>query len=504
MIDVRPALRRVAFRVDASIQIGTGHLVRCLALAHGLRKAGVESLFVMARLLPQLRAHLQDAGFETRMIPCGPERLDQPFYVDQQADSRSFLEVIDGISDVGAVIVDHYGLDSAWEARVRNKSRRVMAIDDLADRTHDADWLLDQSLPSPARIHDRWLPAHCRRLLGPKFALLRGEFASLRTEMRPHRDRRRALLFVGGADPDDITSLALRAWSQVKQPRPPLDVVIGGSHPARTRIQAAVTSLPDVQLHIQTQAMGELLAQTKLFVGSAGTISWERCCLGVPAIMFSIADNQDYNLSSLAAARTGISLGKASRMTSRALSNLISKVLSKPGLMERMARRSANLVDGRGSERAALMLASGNLALRMATDADARRAWSWRNAPSTRLYFRNPGEVAFEEHMTWWSRTLADPHRKLFIAHCGEYDVGVLRLDTESDEAEVSIYLDPDLTGLGLGSLILLAAQRAVTAGDLGVSKLRAEILPENLASESAFRNAGFQFSSGLWHWPPP
>jgi UDP-2,4-diacetamido-2,4,6-trideoxy-beta-L-altropyranose hydrolase len=497
------AIRGVAFRVDASTHIGTGHMVRCQALAHSFQKAGVRCTFISARQLPPLRDQLHRDGIGTCELGASETSPERPFDLDQHRDSDGFLSVLDSLPDVDAVIVDHYGIDRTWESKVRATSRKVLAIDDLADRPHDVDFLVDQSLQTPGRIYDHLIDPGCRRMLGPRFALLRDEFAAIRPALSPPEDRQRVLLFAGGADPDNATGLILEAWTQVTRPRPPLDVVIGATHPARTAIEAAVTVLPEVRLHVQTRAMAELLAASRLFVGSAGTVSWERCCLGVPAVMFSIAANQQYNLESLSASRAGISVGRAADLDARALARLIDRLLGKPKLLARMARRSSSLVDGRGADRVALALAAGGMTLRRAGEEDADRAWTWRNSPVTRRYFRDSREVPLADHLAWWSRTLVDPGKRLFIAHCGKHDVGVLRLDLGDGAAEVSIYLDPELTGLGLGPAVLAAGQRAVLAGTAGARALCAEILPGNLASASAFRSAGFVQDGHLWNWQP-
>ena len=496
-------VRGVAFRVDASAHIGTGHMVRCLSLGRSLQKAGIRCTFVSARQLPALRDQLQREGIETLVVDSAEPSSVRPFELDQASDARGFLKLLDTLPHVDVVIVDHYGIDRTWEAQVRASGRKLLAIDDLADRPHDADFFVDQSLQTAARSYEGVLDPSCRRLLGPKFALLRDEFANLRAAAPPLADRQRVLLFAGGADPDNATGLLLRAWMQISEPRPPLDVVIGATHPARGDIESAVATLPHARLHIQTSAMADLLAASRLFIGSAGTVSWERCCLGVPAVMFSIAANQEYNLETLSAARTGISLGNASGLGPQVPARLISRLLAKPGLLGRMAQRSWALVDGRGAERVALMLAAGGMKLRSARVEDARRAWSWRNAPLTRRFFRDPRPVPLAEHLAWWSRTLADPARRLFIAHCGLLDVGVLRFDLADDNAEVSIYIDPDLTGLGLGPAVLAAGQRSVLDGTTGVRALRAEILPANRASASAFKSAGFEQTGSLWSWQP-
>lgn len=502
-----PQLRRFAFRVDASAAIGIGHVMRCLAFACALRDTGAVSTFLCRRLPADLRAKLSAEGFSVIMLGLPEQSSHQdrelPFHIDQQYDSDEVLDVIARSDGWDCLIVDHYGLDAVWERAVRGRVSTLVVIDDLANRAHECDVLIDQNLQPAECRYREWLRSPCKLLLGPRYALLRPEFVSRRTRKAPENlsGTRRVVLFAGGGDPENATGRLLDAWEMLGPERPILDVVIGSSHPSKEELQERCRSLAGTILHVQTDRMAALLADADLLIGAAGSVSWERCCLGLPALMFSIAANQESNIQMLSRRRTGISLGRAEDLDRVKVSKLIGRIVARHRLLNALGRRAAALVDGLGAMRVALMLRSGSVTVRAAKREDDKLVWPWRNSAFTRRYFRDSRELTWSEHRDWWSQSLKDDSRKLLIAHSGRREFGVVRFDGQGDSAEVSIYLDPDFTGLGLGSAALRAAQSWLAQGDMSWKRLEAEILPDNLASQKAFAVAGFQHLGSRWHW---
>ncbi|MGH8238886.1 MAG: GNAT family N-acetyltransferase, partial [Steroidobacteraceae bacterium] len=357
------------------------------------------------------------------------------------------------------------------------------------------------NLQDRSNRYDGLVPANCQLLLGPRFALLRPEFAARRAGLARAYGQHSVVLFAGGGDPDNVTGSILEAWEALPPSRPALDVIVGAANPHVTKIRERCAALTNVTMHVHTSRMSELLAAADLLIGSAGTVSWERCCLGVPALMVVVADNQRLNARLLARHRTGINLGDAARLDHAALRSMIERVLVRPSLLRRMGERAADLVDGRGAVRAALILRAARMRLRQARSEDASVAWPWRNHPDTRRVSRDPRELTWDEHHAWWNRAVRDEQRKVFVAHCGSCDVGILRLDVAGDSAEISIYLDPGLTRLGLGVRILRLAQQWVAAQLPAVRRLDAYILRDNRASERTFAAAGFRRGEASWHW---
>lgn len=497
-------------RADASASIGFGHVMRCFALAQALRLTGATRItFLCASLPDSLEQMLAREEFEVVRFAQRPTVTtpDNPFLVDQRADAHAVQNWLAEQTAPQYLVVDHYGLDAVWEAIVRPAVAHILVIDDLANRAHLCDSLLDPGLQITEKRYDAFVPSHCRRLLGPRFALLRPEFAQIRERVIAAKlqDRTAVLIFAGGGDVLNATSLLLEAWAVRHRNDLTLNVVIGASHPCRSEIEKRCAEIAGVRLHFNTDRMAELLASARLFIGSAGGVSWERCCLGTPAVMFAIADNQSHNLIELARRRTGIALTKFEQIEPKQLHGLIERLLTRSALLARMSRRAAALVDGLGAVRAAVSLTAPVLKLREARPEDDMLAWPWRNHPSTRRFFRDPRALTLDEHTQWWARSLAACDRTLLIAQCGSRDVGVLRFDAAADDAsaEVSIYIDPALTGVGLGTSLLLAGQRWV-ALETTWRRLDAEILSGNRASQAAFEAVGFHRYGARWIWECP
>jgi UDP-2,4-diacetamido-2,4,6-trideoxy-beta-L-altropyranose hydrolase len=500
---------RIGFRVDASTRIGAGHAVRCTALAVELRRldASCTFSFYSRRLPGDLREWFASQGFDVVTLgeSAGPAGAADapPWAANESADAEATTSLLRQQPRPDWMVVDHYGLGSSWESAMVSVGARVAAIDDLADRSHQADLLVDQNLQPSRERYAGLVPRRCRQLLGPRYALLRSEFAAARGT-RPHRRpataRARVLACVGGSDPNDFLSRVLDAWQAWPGEAPRLDMAIGATSPNVDKLRLACATMEDVTLHVQPTSMAALMAEADLFVGSAGGVSWERCCAGLPGVFGRTVENQRLNDRLLAERRTGVSVGDWAKLAPARIARLTAALLARPSLLARMARRAAAVCDGRGAERVAVALLAERVHLRRATPEDAERVWPWRDAPSSRRHSTDPRPLPLGEHLAWWSHALQDPTRDLLIAEVGSRAVGVIRFDRNDAEATVSIYLDPGLTGLGLGRHILEAGRRQVADTAPQVATLFADILPANRASASAFAEAGYVQVGARWN----
>jgi UDP-2,4-diacetamido-2,4,6-trideoxy-beta-L-altropyranose hydrolase len=353
----------VFLRADASLAIGTGHLMRCLTLANGLLGHGAHTTFVCRHIPQNLQEALQALGHACIKLPAHADLPIGTSYelahgawlgVAQNVDAQDTLAAI-GAQPCDWLIVDHYALDASWERTLRRCTSRILAIDDLADRQHDCDLLLDQNLYADAR--SRYLgklPVHCHQLLGPRYALLRPEFARARSKLRP-RDGvvRRILLFFGGMDAADMTSHAMSELVQLGCHDIEVDVVIGANHPSRDAIAEKCHFL-GWACHVQTQDMAKLMAAADLAIGAGGSATWERCCLGLPCITATVAANQEILVQEAAA--DGIllpfSLVKESGSTqSPELHDRLIQCFRTPQILVSVGNKGMDLVDGAGADR---------------------------------------------------------------------------------------------------------------------------------------------------------
>ncbi len=475
---------KVAIRADASTAIGTGHVMRCLTLADALRERGAAIRFVCRQAPGHLGNLIAEKGYEIAWLP---ERGNLA------EDARVTHAAIADQAPWDWLIVDHYALDAAWERELRDLALKLMAIDDLADRSHDCDLLLDQNLQEAGR-YAGLIPDACTMLIGPKYALLRPQFVEARKNLRV-RDGRvsRLLVFFGGADAGGETLKALSAIRMLGRPDIAVDVVLGQTNPHRQEIEVACRDLSNVTLHCQAENMAELMAAADLFIGAGGTSSGERCCLGLPALVLATADNQITQSVALGHAGAHLYLGLASSVNMERLAQLIDEILQLPELLIHMEKCGQEIVDGRGTRRVADSLRpSWPIDLRDAKPADSSSLFAWRNHPDTRRHSLDSAEIAWDTHERWFTAVLADPNRELLIAEQSGQPVGVLRYDIEAGRAHISVYLVPGLAGQGLGARLLLAGEEWLRSHHPEVGILEAQIRPSNTASLGVFQSVGF------------
>jgi UDP-2,4-diacetamido-2,4,6-trideoxy-beta-L-altropyranose hydrolase len=491
---------QVAFRVDASPQIGTGHLARCLTLADALRGAGARTRLVARHIPSGLADTVRSKGHELKMLPGDAAPADAGLAhaawlgTSQAADARATQAALaDEAWDW--LVVDHYALDAQWEDRLRPIAHKILALDDLADRPHACDALLDQNLqPAGTERYRGLVPDACRMLVGPRYALLRPEFRDITVPDRVG-EVRRINIFFGGIDAAGMTLRALNELEALPARGIALEVVAGAGNPNLESIRARCAAL-NATLHIQTQEIARLFAAAGLAIGAGGATSWERCRMGLSSLVVSVADNQRSGCLALEQAGAAIFLGDSEALTPGAVRDGVEKMMADTGARLAMAQRCAALVDGRGTERALLYMMRARTALRPADAGDARRAWSWRNHPETRRFSHASDELAWEDHHDWWQSSLGAPDRDLLIAHCGGIDFGILRFDRHDNAATVSIYLDPDLGGLGLGSAVLRAGHDWIGRNS-AIKTLDARILRSNEQSRRSFAAAGYRQADG-------
>jgi UDP-2,4-diacetamido-2,4,6-trideoxy-beta-L-altropyranose hydrolase len=331
-------LRAVAFRVDASSDIGGGHAMRCLTLAQALRARGAEPHFFVNPAFAATVPAAAEAGFPLHVVEGG-------------ADFAAALGATLG-DGVDLAIFDHYGLAKADQIKVRGHARHVAVIDDLANRAHDADLLLDQTVGRLARSYAGLVPSHCRMLVGPLYALLRPEFAAMRPASlarRAHVMRRgRLLVSMGLTDVGGITGELVTRLSRQTFPER-IDVLLADSAPSSPVVAAVAARDPRVRVYSPLEAdVARLMTEADIAIGSAGTTSWERCCLGLPSIIIALASNQALVIAELPARGAALLAESPDEAVAQC------EALARDGeLYGRLAGRSADLVDGLGADRVA-------------------------------------------------------------------------------------------------------------------------------------------------------
>lgn len=353
-------MTQIVFRVDASARIGTGHLMRCLALAEALRERGAQVRFVCREHPGHLAALLRDRAFPVSMLPApvgdqatGGEDYAAWLGARPEADAAETILVLKGNPDW--LVVDHYGIGIEWERRLRPHVGKLLAIDDLANRPHDCDALLDQNYSATGDARYAGLVAEASRLLtGPRYALLADVYAAYRQTQRPPRyPPRRALLFFGGSDPANATGMALEAMSGDGLRELHVDIVVGRNYPHSAALREQAEARPRTVVHAPQRHLADLMAQADFAIGAGGATSWERMCLGLPSILVSIADNQRPACEALATAGLAKYVGHYPGTDARNLAKVVEQLVGDPHTLRELGDKGRHVADGLGAGRVA-------------------------------------------------------------------------------------------------------------------------------------------------------
>mgnify|MGYP001092728154 CR=1 FL=1 len=359
------AMQNIAFRVDASLDIGTGHVMRCLTLADALRDKGHSSIFICREHPGNLLGTIRQRGYEIAPLPfqgakmaipvSEPVPIHYPWLGSNwEIDALQTRAALANVN-ISWLVLDHYSLDARWEKKLRPATSHLMVIDDLADRHHDCDALLDQNLGRQLDDYAAHVPPDCAVLAGSDYVLLRPEFilarpASLKRRARP--DFKHLLITMGGVDKDNVTVEVLSALRQCELPPDfHITIVMGSGSPWLEKVRHAANSLPwQAEVKVNVNNMAELMASSDLAIGAAGSTAWERCCLGLPSIMVVLADNQQIIAQMLSRAGAAFTIESASAVATK-LPEFLSKLVNNASLRSTTAKAAGRIVDGDGVRR---------------------------------------------------------------------------------------------------------------------------------------------------------
>jgi len=488
------------FRADASPVIGGGHVMRCLALADRLRREGWGTAFACSPETPQTLPFLASSGHPVVEADDGAEGLARCW-----PGGTHWL------------VVDNYRLDAAFEARCRPWAKRILVIDDLADRRHDCDILLDPNLVRTVSDYRQLTPVACRVVVGPAYAPLRPQFAQWRERrlMQAKEPDKRILVSMGLSDSAAAVRRVLEGIEAAGIDA--LVALVAGAGDVETvRVNAAESRL-DVAVHAGVDDMASLMAAHDLAVGAAGVSAWERCVLGLPTLIVVTAENQRAVARALTDAGAAMALGDAESITAANVGKALTETITRPERLLEMSRRAMAVCDGLGAGRVAMEMApepardGSDVRLRPASEADSEMIFEWQSDPFTRRYFNTPEAPSRAEHMRWMATTVTDPTHCLNVILHGNTPVGVLRLDLKAGNGkaagetrksgshyDVSILVARRYTGVGIGTAALKAARRLIPWADFV-----ADVHEGNATSHALFRAAGYRSEGGRYVCQP-
>jgi len=499
-------MRRIVFRVDASSAIGIGHAARCLTLASYLRGEGAVVSFICRAHDGDLSGIIEKCGFVVHRlghaasvhngIAAKTSWLGSPVEVD----ARQSADVLADEGRPDWLIVDHYGVDAEWERVLRPAVKRLMVIDDLANRSHECDVLLDQNLVTgqDVRYLDK-VPEHCRILLGPRFALLDRAYAELHGRVDPRqRDVRRVLVSFGGTDRSNLTARTVAALGSLSIPHMAIDVVVPMDERAAAAVRREASLLANVRVYSNLPTLAQLMAEADLAVGAAGATSWERLCLGLPSLVVTLADNQRPIAESLSQLKLITWLGHDFEVNDQILKDGLASAIS-AGVNQKQVEESLALVDGRGTERVCSILsATDGIFVRPAGRLDKELLLKWANDPVTRLNSFSSKPISKASHEEWFVKRLTCPAAtRIYLAETEHgTPIGQTRFDLKDSIWEIDYSVAPDFRGRRLAVPMLNSALRRF-AEDVITGRVRGVVKVDNLASLKVFRALGFESRVG-------
>lgn len=482
--------------------------MRCATLAEQLRAEGAEILFICRELPGDCCAWLAGRGFAVQRLaavaaPSAASAANAPVHaawlgvpLEQERQETEAALAAHGPFDW--LVVDNYALDARWERAMRPHAQRILVIDDLADRSHDCELLLDQNLLAGGdRRYSGKVPDSCGLMLGPDYALLQPVYGRLHPRM-PTRSGpvRTLLIFFGGADPADVTGRALAAFRSLGREDVIADVVVGVSNPRRGDLAGLAAGMSNIRLHDGLPSLAPLMASADLALGAGGATSWERCCLGLPSLVVTLADNQRPIAAELH--RRGLVrwLGHVGEVGEAALAAALKQALGQE-LPEQWSRDCLALLDGRGVDRVAAVLTASSamrLRLRPALPSDEAMLLRWTNDPIVRKESFTTGPIDSETHRQWFNRRLRDIEGcRIYIAETeSNIPVGQARFDFDGEGWEVGYSLDSLYRGRGVGRQLLTAALLRLRA-EMPDSVVIAKVKARNRASRRIFEALGFE-----------
>ncbi|WP_456277655.1 UDP-2,4-diacetamido-2,4,6-trideoxy-beta-L-altropyranose hydrolase [Bacillus sp. AK128] len=339
---------KIGFRVDSSVQIGTGHVMRCLNLAHQLKKEGVTSFFICRPLEGNIINTIQASGFTVFS-------LSNTVKFDSEHDAAETLQIIDK-ARIQSIIVDHYEINHIWEVIVKSQIKKLYVIDDLANRKHSCNVLLDQNYYGNYENRYKGLVDRDTELiLGPTGLILRDEFYSRKRYVREGTIKN-LLVFYGGSDPTNETEKTLKALEMLTFQPISIHVVVGDANPKKEYIQS-ICMKNNYHYHQQINFLSELMETADLSLGAGGVTMWERCYLGLPSIVTIVAENQ--RMSSDAAFNYGaiMNLGWHEGVTSEKIADTLNEVIHHRDVLRRISEKSLSLINSENKQRHPLIQA---------------------------------------------------------------------------------------------------------------------------------------------------
>lgn len=492
---------KLVFRVDASIQIGTGHVMRCLALAQAWQEAGGQPIFAMSTEAQALKSRLQSEGMEI---------INLSVQMGSAEDAKKTATLAQHLG-ANWVVVDGYHFGAEYQQIIKNFGLNLLFFDDYGHASHYyADIVLNQNISASESLYANREP-YIQLLLGTRYALLRREFWQWRGWKREmSADARKILVTLGGSDPDNVTLKVIQALQAVEIDGLEAVVVVGGSNPHYEQLQsAAEKSRFPIRLERNATNMPELMAWADVAITAGGSTTWELAFMGLPSIILVVADNQKAIAEKLDALGVAVNLGWHEDVAVAHIVRAIIQILLSSETRTEMSIREQELIDGEGTARVLMHLKGEVLRLRAVCEDDCGLLWEWTNDPEVRAASFSSDTIPWERHRQWFANKLHDSNCHIFMAlDCQDTPIGQVRFEArDHQQAEIGISLDKEMRGAGYSSSLIDTAVKKLFRLT-PIQSVHAFIKLSNEPSIRAFEKAHFKrlgrktISGNLaWHY---
>ena len=477
----------MVIRADASTKSGTGHVMRCLALAQAWQDAKGHAIFVTAAEPSAIESRLKLEGMEVAQLSTQPGTIHDATQTAALARER----------EAAWVVADGYHFGAAYQTRIKDAGLKLLFIDDHGHSEHYfADIVLNQNLHAHEALYVNKEP-YTNLLLGPRYILLRKEFLKWRQwHQQIPAVAQKVLVTLGGGDADNVSLAVIQALNDIHIHDLEAKIIVGASNPHFKSLQHAVACIPcSIQVLENVDNMADLMAWADAAISAGGTTCWELAFMGLPNLVIITADNQYPVAKELHRLGAALSLGWHQSISMNDIRQELVRLLTAPELRMKMGQTGQKIIDGQGVHRTLAQMNSGNILLRPVRKEDCILLWEWANDPDVRAVSFSSQPIPWKEHVKWFNSRLSDPGCIFYISTDGKgRPVGQIRFDSKLDEAVVSVSVDSEFRGKGYGNLMIsLASEKVFDVSN--ITKIHAYVKNENHSSTRVFIKAGFRIA---------
>ena len=475
--------KKLLIRADASAEIGTGHVMRCIALAEAWQDTIGEVFFVSSFNTQALEDRLKIKGIRIR-------------HINNQAGTCSDAEETSQIAhQCGAdwIVVDGYHFGAEYQKTIKDTGLSLLIIDDYGHADHYyADIVLNQNIYADRSLFKKHEP-FTRFLLGTKFVLLRKEFLKWSGWRRDIPEKaRKILVTLGGGDPDNVTLNVINAIRGIELNELEVKVVVGSANPHFNLIHETINEKPGITLIKNTDNMPEFMAWADIAISAGGTTCYELFFMRVPSIIIPIAENQKPVANELKTKNITKVVEVNDVKNQIKFNGLIFEFLNNYKTRSEFSERMAQYIDGKGISRVINAISCNKITLRNVKLSDCKQIWLWINDPVVRSVSFKTNPISLQDHKEWFFSAVNNPKLVYYIAEDeNATPIGQARFQIEAKEAIISVLVDPEYRGMSLGTSLILDATEKFFS-ETGIEKVNALIKKGNDESWKAFIKAGY------------